>query len=44
MHSYQTGIILHTKEISTTFPSAANTNIILIYNSTASIDKDFVFL
>jgi hypothetical protein len=42
MHSYQTGIILHTKEIIISFPSAVITNIILIYNFTASIDKDVI--
>jgi len=43
MHSYQTGIILHTKEIIITFQSAVITDI-LIYNFTASIDEDFVLL
>jgi hypothetical protein len=44
MHSYQIGITLHTKEITTTFLSAVITNIILNYNFTASIDEDFVLL
>jgi hypothetical protein len=44
MQSYQTGIILHTNEIITTFQSAVIINIILNYNFTASIDEDIVLL